>query len=131
MQPHIGVVIAGNGRDPGRRPEIVQPFGGPHEFLGQAEIDEVAGHGDVVGVLLGQVARQAIEDLAPMGEFPPAMPVDETEHALAHQLAALHERQRAQMNVGEVGEGEHGASLLRWWCFSLSLPGLTRLRLEA
>ena len=54
------------------------------------------------------LSRDQIEDLAPVHEFPPAMPIDVAEHALAHQLAALDPRHRAQMDVGKVGEGEHG-----------------------
>ena len=108
VKPHIGVVIAGDGGDAVRRPEMFEPFGRAHELLGEAEIDEIAGHGDVVGGLLGHVARDEIEDLAPVHEFPPAMPIDVAEHALAHQLAALDPRHRAQMDVGKVGEGEHG-----------------------
>src|SRR5262245_43924003 len=73
-----------------------------------ADIDEVAGHGVVVGRLPGHVARDEVEDLAPVHKFPPAMPIDVAEHALAHQLAALDPGHRAQMDVGKVGESEHG-----------------------
>jgi hypothetical protein len=45
--------------------------------------------------------------------FPPAMPVDVAEHALAEKLAPLGAGQGAQMNVREMGEGEHGARGLR------------------
>ena len=105
-----------------------------HEFLGQAEIDEVAGDGDVVGVLLDHVFRDDVEDLAPVREFPPAMPVDVAEHAFAHQLAAPHERHRAQMDIGEVGEGEHCALTLgkgRWVSsqYTKGEPEATKFRL--
>ena len=108
MQPHIGVVIAGDRRHLARGAEMMQPFGGAHEFLRQAEIDEIAGHGDVVRLLLDDVAGDEVEDLAPMHVFPPAMPIDVAEHALAQQLAAPGARHRAQMDVGQMGEGEHG-----------------------
>ena len=111
VKPHIGVVIAGDGGHSARRSEMMQPFRGADEFLGQAEIDEIAGDGDVVGLLLDDVAGDEVEDLAPMHVFPPAMPIDVAEHALAQQLAAPGARHRAQMNVGEMGEGEHGAQL--------------------
>ncbi len=90
---------------------MMQPLCGADEFLGQTEIDEIAGHGDVVGLLLDDIAGDEIEDLAPMHKFAPAMPIDVAEHALAQQLAALGLRHRAQMNVGQMGEGEHGAQL--------------------
>ncbi len=89
---------------------MVQPFRGEHEFLRQPEIDEIAGHRDVVGLPLDEVAGQQVEDLAAMHEFPPAMPIDIAEHALAHELAAAGPRHRAQMDVGEMGEGEQGVA---------------------
>ena len=111
MQPDIGVVIAGDRRHVARRPEMMQPFRRAHEFLGQPEIDQIAGHRDVVRLPLDDVAGQKVEDLAAMHELPPAMPVDITEDALAHELATPRPRHRAQMNVGEMGEGEHRAPL--------------------
>ena len=92
---------------------MMQPVGGAQELLGQAEIDQIAGHGDVVGLLFDDIAGDEIEDLAPMHVFPPAMPIDVAEHALRHQLAAPHARHRAQMDVGQMGEGEHGTWCLR------------------
>ena len=108
MQPHIGVVIAGDGRDPLRRPKRAQPFGGKHELLGQAEIDEVAGHRDVVGLPLDDILGQHIEDVAAMHELPPAMPIHIAEHALAEKVAAPRPGHRAQVNVGEMRESEQG-----------------------
>ncbi len=90
---------------------MMQPFGGAHEFLRQPEIDEIAGDGDVVRLLLDDVAGDEIEDLAPVHVFPPAMPIDVADHALAQQLAALGARHRAQMDVGKMGEFEHGEGL--------------------
>ena len=95
---------------------MMQPFRGAQEFLGQAEIDEIAGHGDVVGLLLDDVAGDEVEDLAPVHVFPPAMPIDVADHALAQQLAAPGARHRAQMDVGEMGELEQGSRA----CFSLA-----------
>ena len=111
VEPHIGVVIAGNRGDLVWRSKMVQPFGGAQEFLGKPEIDEIAGHRDVVGFLLDDVAGDKVEDLAPVDEFPPTMPVDISKHALRHEVAALGPRHGAQMNVGEMGEGEHEGSL--------------------
>ena len=45
---------------------MMQPFGGAHEFLRQPEIDEIAGHGDVVRLPLDDIAGDEVEDLAPM-----------------------------------------------------------------
>ena len=38
----------------------MQPFRGAEELLGQAEVDQVAGHGDVVGLLLDDVAGDEV-----------------------------------------------------------------------
>ena len=108
VQPHIGVVIAGDGGDAIGRPEMVQPLRGEDELLRQAEIDEIAGHRDVVRLPLDDIPGQDVEHVAPMHELPPAMPIHIAEHALAHQLAAPRLRHRAQMNVGEMGKGEQG-----------------------
>ena len=43
-----------------------------------------------------------------MHELPPAMPIDVAEHPLAQEVAPAGPRHRAQMNVGQMGEGEHG-----------------------
>ena len=90
VQPHIGVMIAGDGGDALRRPKRAQPFSGKHELLRQAEIDEVAGHGDVVRLPLDDVLSQHIEDVAAMHELPPAMPIHIAEHALAEEVASRH-----------------------------------------
>ena len=74
---------------------MVQPFRGEDELLGQAEIDEVAGDGDVVGLLLDQIAGQHVEHVAAMHELPAAMPIDITEHALAEEVAPARPRHRA------------------------------------
>ena len=46
---HIGVVIARHHRHPVRRPQSLQPVGRLGELVRQSEIDQVAGHRDVVG----------------------------------------------------------------------------------
>ena len=115
MQPHIGVVIAGDRGDPVWGPEMAQPFGGKDEFLRQPEIDEIAGHRDVVRLPLDEIAGEHVEDVAAMHELPPAMPIDVAEHALAEEVAPAGARHRAQMNVGQMGEGEQCGRLLFEW----------------
>ena len=99
---------------------MMQPFRGVHEFLGQAKIDEIAGHGNVVGRLLGDVGGDEIEDLAPVHEFPPAMPIDVAEHALAHQLAAFDPRHRAKWMSERWARVNTGLLLGRGCCWRLS-----------
>src|SRR5262249_16649309 len=100
-------MIAGNCGNPIRRSELAQPLGGKDEFLGKAEIDKVTSHGNVVWSTLRDIAGQHVEDIAAMHELSPAMPIDVAEHALAYEVAPSGPRHRAQMNVGQGGEGEH------------------------
>lgn len=88
---------------------MVQPFGGEDELLRQAEIDKVAGDGDVVGLPLDDIAGEHIEDIAAMHELPPAMPIDVAENPLAEEVAPARPRHWAQMDVGKVGEREQGS----------------------
>jgi hypothetical protein len=74
---------------------MMQPFSGAEEFLGQPQIDEVPGDGNVVGLPLDEVAGQHVEHVAPMHELAPAMPIDVSEHTLAHEIAALGPRHGA------------------------------------
>ena len=106
VEPHIGIVIAGDGGDPLRRAEGAKPFGGKDKFLGQPEIHEISGDRDVVRLTADEVLHQHVEHIAAMHELPPAMPIDVTEHALAEKVAAAGPRHRAQMNVGQMGEGK-------------------------
>ena len=106
MQSHIGIVIAGDRRDPVRGAEMMQPFGGEKKFLRQPEIDEIAGHRDVVRLPLDEIAGEHVKNIAAMHELPPAMPIDVAEHPLAQEVAPAGPRHRAQMNVGQMGEGE-------------------------
>ena len=106
VEPHIGIVIAGDGGDPLRRAEGAKPFGGKDEFLRQAEIHEISGDRDVVRLAADEVLHQHVEHIAAMHELPPAMPIHVAEHALAEKIAAPCPRHRAQMDVGQMGEGE-------------------------
>ncbi len=108
MEADIGVVVAGDRGHVARRAEMAQPFRGADELLRQAEIDEVAGDGDLVGLALHDIAGEEVEDLAAMHELAAAMPVHVAEDALRHEVAAARARHRAQVNVGKMREGEHG-----------------------
>ena len=99
MEPYIGVVVAWDRGDPVRGAEMAEPFRGKDEFLRQPEIDEIAGHRDVVWLPLDEVACEHVENIPAMHELPPAMPIDVAEHALAEEVAPAGVRHRAQMNV--------------------------------
>ena len=106
-------MIAGDGGDALRRPEVAQPFRGKHELLRKPEIDEVAGHRDVVRLPPDDILGQHIEDVAPMHELPPLMPIHIAEHALAEEVAAPRPGHRAQVNVGQMREREQGSVAIR------------------
>ena len=108
VQPHIGVVIAGDCSDALRRPEVAQPLRGKHELLGKPEIDEVAGDRDVVRLAPDNILGEHVEHVAPMHKLPPLMPIHIAEHALAEKVAAPRPGHRAQVNVGEMRESEQG-----------------------
>jgi hypothetical protein len=104
VQPHIGIMIAGDGSDALRRAKVPQPFRGKHEFLRKPEIDEVAGHRDVVRLAPDNILREHVEHVAPMHELPPAMPIHKAEHPLAEEVAVPRPGHRAQVNVGQMSE---------------------------
>ncbi len=58
---HIGVVIARDDGDIGRRAEPCKPASGGCELLAQADIGEVAGNDDMVGIVRPHVGEKAIE----------------------------------------------------------------------
>ena len=58
---HIGIVVAGNGGHPVGRPELLQPEARVLELLAHGDVREVAGDGDVVGLLRLQVGDQPVE----------------------------------------------------------------------
>ena len=107
-------MIAGNDGDIGWRPQLVQPRLRPHIFGRNREIDEVAGHRDMVGRGRLQVARQRLDHLAAVDKFALAVPIDEAEAALAGEL--LEPRPRGKMQIGEVAEHEHRGMMLRESC---------------
>jgi hypothetical protein len=66
----------------------------------------------VVRLLFDEIASEHIEDITAMHELPPAMPIDIAEHALAEEVAPAGPRHWAQMNIGQMGEGEQWRILL-------------------
>ena len=103
---YIDVVIAESDGHVGRRSERLQPCARPRILRRQRQIDQVAGHGDVVGAAGLEVARDRIERLDAVHFLAPTMPVDEAEPALAGKLDEA--RPHGQVQIGEVGKREHG-----------------------
>ena len=104
---HVDVVIAGHGADTLGRVEALQPRAANCKFFRQRDVGNVAGDGDVVWILFVQVCGKRVERGAGMDQVPPAPPIYVAGHALADQLVRPRRRQWREMDVGEVGEGEH------------------------
>ena len=60
-QARIDVVVAGNDGHVLRRPQALEPGQRIDVLLRQADVDEIAGHGDVVGRLRREVGDDAVE----------------------------------------------------------------------
>src|SRR5579863_6340228 len=102
----VGVVIARREAHVDGIAERPEPGRGRGLFGGQADVEDVAGHGDVIGPMPQDVADEAAQQIHVMGAIAAAAPIDIAEAALAHQLDERGFRQRADMRVREMGEGE-------------------------
>ena len=83
---NIGIVIARHDRDVVRRADTGKPRTRLREFVGQREIDEVAGDRDVVGPLRPDIGNHSVQHIAPVEGLPAALPVQIAERALAREL---------------------------------------------
>jgi len=103
----INVVVARHDRYVIGTSDCFEPAPGPRIFAGQREINEIAGHRDMADGSRLQIARDRVQHVRPVDVFALALPIDETEGALARKLDAL--RRERQMQVGEMSECEHRA----------------------
>ena len=99
---HIGVVVAGNDGDVFRRADAFEPDARRGEFRVEGEIDEIAGHGDMVRPLRLHVGDQRIQHVAPVIFVAVTGPVKITERALAGEIAQARRRQRRQMRIRQM-----------------------------
>jgi hypothetical protein len=99
---HIGIVIAGNGRDPIRRSDAPQPCQRWRKLGLECEVDEIAGERDVIGDLRLHVRHQRVEHVAAMIFVPVARPVQIAERALSGELGKPGSRQGCQMRIGQM-----------------------------
>jgi hypothetical protein len=103
---HIGVVIAGDHRDPVRCADALQPRPRRRKLRLEREVDEVAGDRDVIRRLRLHVRHQRVEHLAAMDLMAIARPVEIAERALAREIAQPRRGQRRQMRIGQMGQGK-------------------------
>ena len=94
------VVIAGNDRHPLRRPDAFEPPARRGEFRRQRQIHQIAGDGDVVGLLDMEVRHQLVEQFAAVDGVAIALPVGVAERALADQFVQARRRQWRQVRIG-------------------------------
>jgi hypothetical protein len=83
------------------------------EFAGEGEVHQVAGDGDVVGLVLGHVGDKSRQDIRVEAMGTVAVPVHIAERALRDEVAAADFRQRAEMRVSDMGEEEHPSGINR------------------
>ena len=102
----IGVVIAGNDGDVLRGADALQPRPRRREFRLQRQVDEIAGHRDVVGPLRPDVGDQRVQHLAAVVFVAVAGPVEIAERALAREIAQPRRRQRRQMRIRQMRQRE-------------------------
>ena len=83
-----------------------QPGLGQRVLARQREVEDVAGHGDMVRLLVAQVSHDGGQHLHVVRIGATAFPVDVAGDALADKIAAPGMRQRSDMGVGQMGESE-------------------------
>ena len=99
---HVGVVIAGNEADVGRVAERPHPQRRAAELGRHADIDEIAGDGDMIGALRAQIRDEPRQQGHVVEPLASPLPVDEPHDALQPQIGEAGHRRGAQVRVGDV-----------------------------
>ena len=81
---HIDVVIAGYNGDVARRPDRFEPLPRALVFVGQRQVDQIAGDRDVIGAVRLEIAGDGGKNFRPVNVFAFALPVDETKACLLY-----------------------------------------------
>ena len=107
----VGVVISGHEADilP-RLPERPQPCLGQRILAGQADVEDVAGHRDMIRVLIAEIGDESRQHLHVVGGGAPPLPVDVAGNPLADEIATPRMRQRSDMGIREVSEQKRQSS---------------------
>jgi len=104
---YVDVVIARHQGDVARRPKRREPGARRRVFARERDVDEVAGHSDVVRRLRFEIRHDAREHVAAMNEPALALPVEKAGCTFADQLGQSRRRQRSEMGVRQMRENEH------------------------
>jgi hypothetical protein len=102
----IGIVVARDDGDVLGLADAFQPCARWREFRLQRQVDEIAGHRDVVRGLRADVGDQRVEHLAAVIFVAVARPVQVTQRALAREIAQPRRRQRRQMRIRQMRQCE-------------------------
>jgi hypothetical protein len=76
------------------------------EFGLQRQVDEIAGHRDMIGALRLHVRNQRVEHVAAVIFVTVACPVEIAERAFSREVAQPRRRQRRQMRIGQMCKPE-------------------------
>jgi hypothetical protein len=107
---HIGIVISGHETYVRSRPQFIEPAARVLEFRRQRDIDEIAGHRDVVGPLAPEVAHDRRRHVAAMDGAALAKPVEISGEPLRCELGDPWPGQGSEMRIGQVCQHEHVAT---------------------
>jgi hypothetical protein len=99
-------VVAGNDRHVLRRPQALEPGERVDALLRQADVDEIAGDGDVVGPLRPEVGDDAVEHQPLIHRPAVAHPVGVAQRALKVPIARAEAGDRPQVDIGQVRDGK-------------------------
>ncbi len=111
---HIGVVIARHQGHVVWRSERRQEIRGRPELGRKRDVDEIAGHRDVIRRLRLEVGDDVRQHVTAMNQVALAPPVEIPGCTLAHELVPSRLRQRRKMRIGKMREGKHSRSRFGW-----------------
>src|SRR5262245_6145178 len=132
----INVLIAGDEADVLWRTKVLKPCATLPNLCGKRDIDNIARDRDVIRLLRLDVGDDRRERSRVVNETTLFLPVDVARCTFADQLLPVRSRQRCEMRVRKMGEGEHRVARGRVYSGSCSegrvtLSGLQWLRLRA
>ena len=99
-------------REDGGLAERLEPVVRGVDLGVERQVHHVAGNNGEVWILLTHVAHEAGQTIAIEGPFALDLPVQIAGNPLAEQFAGANRGQGRQMDIGEVGEGDHCLRLM-------------------
>lgn len=128
---HVSVMIARHDTHPVWRTEFPCHRQGLRELGLEADIDEVAGQGDVIGLPGKDIGDDFREYRHVMDRRTGTVPVERPGHPLVHQVAEFQWRQRANVGIGQVSDQEGQGTGLASGAGSVSPVGPAASSLES